>query len=343
MATMNSATTTAAPSAAIEALIHDLIQAEVGTIKLREPLSRHCTLRIGGPAAALIEPETSQQVAETVRLANQYNVPSVVIGCGSNIFFDDAGLNGLVIKLGKALGGCSIQGDRIYAQAGISIPRLAHKTLLAGLAGYEHMVGIPAALGGLIAMNGGSLGSSIGERVVHVELVDAQGRIRRVLREQCDFSYRHSAFHDSGEIVVAAELRGELGDPRGVRQTMLEILRTRRAKYPLKLPNCGSVFANTPEMYDSFGPPGKVIEDAGLKNIRIGDVQVSSRHANFFVNLGNASSVDFLKTIDHVRKAVFARTGLWLPCEVRYVSPQGKTMSAHLALPLELTDSPGEP
>ena len=203
---------------------------------------------------------------------------------------------------------------------------------MSGLKGLEHTIGIPGTIGGLVLMNGGSQRKGIGENVVRVRVVDREGNQKELSREDCAFSYRHSALQGTGAVVVQVELECETGDPRQIRRLMLEDLRERRRKFPRKEPNCGSVFLSTSEMHASVGPPGKVVEDAGLKGSRIGDAEVSHQHANFIVNRGKASSRDVLALIDHIRKVVFAQIGFELCCEVRYVSPDGKIMPAHLAL-----------
>ena len=200
----------------------------------------------------------------------------------------------------------------------------------AGLTGLEHTIGIPGTLGGLVMMNGGSQRKGIGENVTRVSIVDAEGATFRLSREDCAFSYRHSALQGSGSVVVEVELCCPQGNLAKVRSEMINDLRTRRRKFPRKQPNCGSVFLSTAEMHASVGPPGKIIEDAGLKGMRIGQAEVSQQHANFIVNLGGASSADVLTLIRHVRQKVRERIGFELDCEVCYVSPDGMLLPAHI-------------
>ena len=199
----------------------------------------------------------------------------------------------------------------------------------AGLAGLEHTIGIPGTIGGLVLMNGGSQRKGIGENVGRVKVVNRQGMILDLTREECAFSYRKSALQGTGTVVVGVELECERQDPRQIRRMMLEDLRERRRKFPRKEPNCGSVFLSTSEMHATVGPPGKIIEDAALKGYRIGGAEVSHQHANFIVNRGGASSRDVLAVIAYIRQVVNNRIGFDLCCEVRYVSPEGVTMPAH--------------
>lgn len=303
-----------------------------GRLHFSELLARHNSWKIGGPADLLIEPESAVQIASLLKLVTREQIPLVVIGQGTNLLFDDAGVRGIVLKVGAALGDISIDGGRIAAGAGAWVPQLARLSMRAGLTGLEHTIGIPGTLGGLVMMNGGSQRRGIGENLVRVTLVDSAGEIRQLTREECAFSYRHSALQGTGCVVVEAELECPRADFVEVRRTMLDDLRTRRQKFPRKLPNCGSVFLSTAEMHATVGPPGKIIEEAGLKGERIGQAEVSRQHANFIVNLGGASSADVLQLIARVRTAVYRRIGFELKCEVRYVSPQAEVMPAHLQL-----------
>lgn len=309
-----------------------LVEAGVGRTLFDAPLADHSSWHIGGPADLLVEPETIAQVARVVSFARLHDVPLMVIGQGTNLLFDDSGLRGIVLKLGESLSRVEIFDNRIVAEAGAWIPGLARKAMLAGLAGLEHTIGIPGTLGGLVLMNGGSQRKGIGENVRRVWVVDQDGKQLELNRDECAFAYRRSALQGSGAVVVKAELECERQEPRHIRRMMLEDLRERRLKFPRKQPNCGSVFLSTSEMHASVGPPGKVIEDAGLKGTRIGKAEVSHQHANFIVNLGGASSEDILRLIAHIRKAVHDRIGFDLCCEVRYVSPTGDIVPAHQAV-----------
>jgi UDP-N-acetylmuramate dehydrogenase len=310
--------------------LEELVKADVGRCLLDAPLAEHTSWQIGGPADLLVEPETVNQVATVVSFARRHNIPLLVIGQGTNLLFDDAGLRGIVLKLGQNLCRVHVSDNTITAESGAWVPGLARKAMQAGLTGLEHTIGIPGTLGGLVMMNGGSQRKGIGENVRRVWIVDCKGEQIELTREECSFSYRQSALQGSGAVVVKVELECEREEPQRIRQLMLEDLRERRRKFPRKQPNCGSVFLSTSEMHASVGPPGKVIEDAGLKGTRIGNAEVSHQHANFIVNLNGATSNDVLRLITHIRKVVNERIGFELCCEVRYVSPSGEIMPAHL-------------
>ncbi len=312
-------------------LLDKLVTQDVGQYAFDVPLSGHNSWQIGGPADLLVEPDRAEQVVAVVRFASQFRIPLVVIGQGTNLLFDDAGLRGVVLKLGENFSTIKIEGNHITAESGAWVPGLARKAMLAGLAGLEHIVGIPGTIGGLVLMNGGSQRKGIGENVRRVQFVSREGEMCELNREECVFSYRKSALQGVGAVVVKVELECERLDSRRIRRMMLDDLRERRRKFPRKEPNCGSVFLSTSEMHASVGPPGKIIEEAALKGFRIGNAEVSRQHANFIVNRGGATSRDVLDLISHIRRTVRERISFDLDCEVRYVSPAGNILPAHLA------------
>jgi len=310
----------------IEAL-DEIAGRDVGLVRRHEPLSRHCTWRIGGPADLLVEPGNVEQAVLLVKSVADAGLPLVVIGKGSNLLFSDRGIRGVVMKIGNRMANFSARGNRLFAAAGISMPWFARKAGRMGISGFEHTVGIPGTLGGLVLMNGGSQRKSIGTNVTRIWGITRAGGPVCVEAGECDFSYRHCRLPYDGLIITGAELTGVTGDPRAIRREMLAVLRDRRSKFPLKQPNCGSVFLSTPDLHAALGAPGKIIENVGLKGASVGGAQVSPKHANFIVNRGEASACDVLSLIGRVRKDVAARYGVELCCEVRYVDDTGKTLS----------------
>lgn len=313
------------------ALLQELSRHKVGLCRFAAPLAEQTSWRIGGAADLLIEPGNVEQVAYTVGFAARHGLPLVVIGQGSNLLFDDAGVRGIVLKIGSRLSGVEIHGRRIRAQGGSWVPGLACKAMHAGLGGLEHIVGIPGTLGGLVLMNGGSQRRGIGENVEAVRVVDRQGTLRVLSQADCQFGYRYSALQTSGSVVVGIDLLCDPGDRHQIRRAMLADLRERRSKFPRREPNCGSVFVSTAEMHASVGPPGRIIEQAGLKGLRVGDAEVSRQHANFIVNRGQASSAEILALIGQIRATINRQIGFDLRCEVRYVSTNGVVMPADRA------------
>lgn len=304
----------------------------VGTVVMDADLRRYCRWRIGGNAAVLVEPNSIESLASLVGFLNREAIPFIVVGDGSNLLFDDAGVQTVVIRIGKAMSAIRIEGEQIYVEAGMWVPRLAHASLLGGLTGLEHVVGIPGTVGGLVCMNGGSQRKGIGDNIVSVVAVDAEGNIVTLQANECGFAYRTSRFQ-SGLIVAACTLRLSQGNKNTVRREMLDILVSRRQRFPLKLPNCGSVFVSNPAMYNVVGAPGKAIENVGLKGIVQGGARISPQHANFIVNENNATSFDVLTLIERIRNEVHKQTGYWMESEVRYVSPAGNIVPAHQIKP----------
>lgn len=312
-------------------ILHHLTRLDIGTIRPNEQLSAHCSWKIGGKADLLVEPANVEQIVKLMSFMADKPLPLLVIGQGTNLLFDDAGFRGVVLKLGAGFSRIEIDGQFIRADAGLWVPQLARLAMCAGLTGLEHCIGIPGTLGGLVLMNGGSHRRGIGENVRRVEVVDRDGQRRVLLRDDCEFSYRHSALQKRGCVVVWVELQCQAGDINSIRQEMVCDLRERRHKFPRKTPNCGSVFLSTGEMHASVGPPGKIIQEAGLKGSRIGHAEVSRQHANFIVNTGNARSQDVLALIAQIRSQVAQQIGFDLRCEVRYVRPDGQIMPADQA------------
>jgi len=308
--------------------LHNLTRQDIGTCGFDVPLRHHSWWRIGGPADLLVEPGSIAQVQTLMRELHRLDLPFVVIGDGSNLLFDDAGVRGVVVKIGRRLSRWSIQDQWITAEAGAFVPRLIRRIGAAGLSGLEHAIGIPGTLGGLVLMNGGSMRQGVGSHVDRVWAVDWEGALKEYDHAACCFAYRHSALHQEKVVVVRVRLHCLPGDRKGIRREMLRILRSRRHKFPLKLPNCGSVFLSDPSLYETIGPPGKIIEDYGFKGYRVGDAMIPEIHANFIVNLGAASSADVLSIIRTVRQTVYQRSGFMLQCEVRYVAPDCRIMPA---------------
>jgi len=305
-----------------------LLVKEIDQVLLDEPLCHHNSWQIGGTADLFVEPENPNQVAAVMRCVQAQQLPRVVIGQGTNLLFDDAGVRGLVMKIGARMDSIAITGTRIVAGGGAWVPQLARRAMGAGLSGLEHCIGIPGTLGGLVMMNGGSHRHGIGEHVVRVTIVDQDATIHQLSAAECQFDYRYSALQERGAVVVEVELECPRGSIADIRREMLLDLRERRRKFPRKQPNCGSVFLSTSAMHASVGPPGKIIEEAGLKGLRCGAAEVSTHHANFIVNLGGASSADVLRLIARIRSEIREQIGFDLHCEVRYVSPAGEICPA---------------
>nr|WP_319393024.1 UDP-N-acetylmuramate dehydrogenase [uncultured Desulfobacter sp.] len=313
----------------MDSALKAIVRLKAGKTEPNVHLSGHSSWKIGGPADLLVQPESIEQVQILRKKLTEYNLPHIFIGDGSNLLFDDRGVRGVVIKIGRYLSRFSIQDNCIDAEAGVFVPKLVRNAGKKGLTGLEHAIGIPGTLGGLVAMNGGSMQQSISNNIEHVITVDKEGNLKTRKKDTCQFGYRKSAFQKLDSVIVKIRLVCRHKEPCVIRRDMLKILKSRREKFPFGQPNCGSVFVSNPEMYTTIGPPGAVIEKCGLKGFCIGGAQIPLIHANFIVNNGSAKSKDVMDVIRHTRSTVYDRTGHWLNCEVRYVTPTCQVCPIH--------------
>lgn len=311
-----------------------LLAAGIASVRRDVPLAPITRWKIGGPADLLIEPETTEQVAAAMKLIDKAGAARFVLGDGSNMLMDSAGFRGAIIHIGSRMGWMKRDGTHVNCGAGLWVPLMAMRLARAGLAGLEHVVGIPGTLGGLVLMNGGSQRKGVGTHVARVTFVTATGDIRCVSHDELGYAYRHSALQGAGGVITEVDLELEKGSVRTIRREMIDIMAARRKKFPKNLPNCGSTFLSNPAMYDTVGPPGKAIEEAGLKGRAIGGAQISPLHANFIVNRGGATSDDVLALIAFIRGEVHRRTGYRMDCEARHVTQWGEERPAH-----EFTDA----
>jgi UDP-N-acetylmuramate dehydrogenase len=282
-------------------------------IKKDEPMSRHTSWRIGGPADYLVCPVDIEEIARVVRYSHLHGIPLLVCGNGSNLLVLDGGIRGLVMKIGSPFHYIRCEeGNRIRAGSGTPMPDLARAAVRKGLAGLEFAGGIPGTLGGALIMNAGAYGGNIGSLVQSVTVVDFQGRVLELARKEIEFGYRCSSLSSAG-VVAEALLQLEKGDPARSEALLEHYLQERRRKHP-QLPSCGSVFRNLPDQ-----PAGRLIEAAGGKGLRVGGAQVSEQHANFIVNTGGATAKDVLALIRKVQQLVKKKFNIELHPEVKIV------------------------
>ena len=300
------------------------------------PLSRISRWRVGGRADVLVRPTSIEELRSLRAWLHGRGVRHLVIGSTTNLLFADAGLRTVCIQIGARMGAIAVNAQEVRAGAGAWVPGLARRVMQAGLTGAEHICGIPGTLGGLICMNGGSQRKGIGTALVDLVAVAPSGDLVRFDQPACGFAYRNSIFQNNDLIVAEARLRFDRAlDRRVVRREMLEILSSRRHRFPQKQPNCGSVFKSNPAMYAEIGPPGSAIEQLGFKGHRVGGALVSPQHANFIVNAGNATAAEVLALIAKIADAVERETGYRMEAEAKYVTPDGRFMPADCALQLQ--------
>lgn len=295
-----------------------------GEIRRNEPMSRHTSYRIGGPADLFISPANREDLATALKAIHERRISFVVIGGGTNLLVRDKGFRGAVVSLGRmkaiavereyhAVGG---QYAAIRAEAGASLAALLEFAMERGLTGMEFAAGIPGSLGGAIAMNAGTADGETGDVVDAVELLAPDGTIAARGRDEMGFGYRTAAIPD-GHVVTGALLSLRRGDRNAIRKRVRALQDQRRQRQPWGQPSAGSVFKNPRD-----GAAGRLIETAGLKGTRMGDAQVSEKHANFIVNLGAATAADVIGLIGLVRQKVLDVHGVALETEIRIIGEE---------------------
>ena len=296
--------------------MYNLLQREIPELELRrgEPMGRHTTFRVGGPAALMALPATEDHLVKLVKLARTEGVEPLFVGLGSNLLVDDRGLNALVIKTAPQMNACQVDGNRITAWAGAPLAQVANAAADHALTGLEFAHGIPGSLGGAVVMDAGAYDGEMRQVVRSVRALDQNCEVEELTAEQCEFGYRHSVFLDGSRLVLSAVMELQPGDEAAIRGRMAELMEKRKSKQPLEWPSAGSTFKR-PEGYFAAA----LIDQCGLKGFRIGGAQVSEKHAGFVINAGGATCRDVLELMDAVRERVFRETGVELEPEVKYL------------------------
>jgi len=280
-------------------------------VLLEEPMSKHTTFRVGGPAEMFVMPQATQ-IANVIQLAKRYNIPVTIVGNGSNLLVGDKGIRGLVISIGKAAEGIQIDGNTMTIGAGTLLSKAAAKAADAGLSGMEFAAGIPGSLGGAIVMNAGAYGGEMKDIVTSVSVLTLEGEVLEVKAEDMQFSYRHSLVPEKGYIVLSATIQLKQEEESKIRAYMNDLKNRRVEKQPLEYPSAGSTFKR-PEGYFA----GKLIEDAGLRGYMVGGAQVSEKHCGFVINKDNATAKDVLQLIHDVQDRVYEQFQVKLEPEVK--------------------------
>lgn len=281
---------------------------------VNEPMTGHTTFRIGGPADYLVLPSTAQEVAAVWKTANDFGIPVIALGNGSNVLVLDGGIRGLVIKMGETMSQIRRAGTTVIAGAGAVLGDVARFAACHGLAGLEFAVGIPGSIGGAVFMNAGAYEGEIGNVIAAVTAVCPQSRLKRFTHPEINFSYRHSAFQDNGCIICEVELNLKEGENGAIEHKMGDYTCRREAKQPIEMPSAGSTFKRPPGYF-----AGTLIEQTGLKGLRIGGAQVSEKHAGFIINVGGATAADVLSLISEVQRRVYDKFNVKLQPEVQII------------------------
>lgn len=283
------------------------------SICFEEPLSKHTSFRIGGPAEAMAFPKNREELAELLKKSCLWDRKPVILGAGTNVLAPDEGMKGLIICLKDCLDGMErVDGTSIRVMAGITMARAAVFAASQGLSGLEFAHGIPGTIGGGVYMNAGAYGGELGSLCREVELMDREGKTHVLNHEQMDFSYRHSCLEETDWIVVSALLSLEPGKEETIRARMKELQAKRLASQPLNYPSAGSAFKRP-----QGGYAAALIDQAGLKGFRVGDAAISEKHGGFAVNLGKATAEDMKTLLKEVSEKVEAQSGIHLEPEIR--------------------------
>lgn len=280
-----------------------------------EPLARHTTFRVGGPARWFLAPKSPEETALALKVCARHGVRPFCLGNGSNLLAPDGGYDGVILST-AGLDRLERRGNGVYAGSGVLLPRIANFAADAGLAGLEFAQGIPGSAGGAARMNAGAYGGEMVQVVEQVDYLDETGERRTIPGAACEFSYRHSIFCEKPWLITGVLYQLSPGDPEELRARMAELGAQRRAKQPLEWPSAGSAFKRPPPKDGVARYAAALIDQCGLKGFRVGDAQVSEKHAGFVVNLGAATAAQVRTLLREVRDRVLAQTGVALEPEV---------------------------
>ncbi|MCB5569821.1 UDP-N-acetylmuramate dehydrogenase [Mediterraneibacter faecis] len=279
-----------------------------------EPMKKHTTFRIGGPADYFVTPESKEEIQAIVELCKKEEIPYSLIGNGSNLLVGDKGYRGVILQIFKKMNQIRVEENKIYAGAGALLSKIAATALSESLTGFEFAAGIPGTLGGAVRMNAGAYGGEMKQVLESVEVMTADGEFLTIPVEEMGLAYRTSVVEQKNYIVLEAVISLEKGNPEKIKEVMDDLKEKRVTKQPLEYASAGSTFKR-PEGYFA----GKLIEDAGLRGFRVGDAQVSEKHCGFVINRGNASAAEVMELMRQVEDRVEENSGVRLEAEVRRI------------------------
>ena len=282
-------------------------------LRFAEPMAKHTSFRIGGGAEVMAFPQSREELAQLLKTSALLDCNCAILGAGTNVLAPDEGINGLVICLKDCMDGMEQLDDhRIRVMAGVTMTRAAIFSANLGLSGMEFAHGIPGSIGGGVYMNAGAYGGELAQIVESVEIMDLQGNICRLSRDEMQFSYRHSILEDTNAVVVSTDFLLEKGDTDVIKAKMKELQGKRSASQPLDLPSAGSAFKRPVGGYAAA-----LIDQAGLKGFQVGGAAISTKHAGFAVNLGGATAEDVKTLLRQVSNKVYETSGIRIEPEVR--------------------------
>lgn len=281
-----------------------------------EPMAKHTSFKIGGPADVFIKVDNIEELKETVDLSKKNQIPLTIIGNGSNLLVTDKGIRGITAKLN--LKDIEIKNENnkqiIKVDAGVPVGLLAQKLLKEEITGFEEISGIPGTIGGAVIMNAGAHGKELKDILKKVTAMDYNGNIHEFTNEECLFSYRNSRFQKEKYIILQATLELEKGNSTEIKEKMDEYMQFRKEKQPIEYPNAGSTFKRGEDFVTA-----KLIDEAGLKGYKIGGAQVSEKHAGFIVNVDNATAKDVIELTDYIKEKIEEKFGKKINLEIQII------------------------
>ena len=295
----------------IETVMNEINNETASLCLMNESLKKHTTYGIGGPADLMIFPKSKQDLVKVIEIINENKIQLTILGSGSNVLVSDNGIRGAVISLKNSLKQIEVDNNILYAECGTMLGKIVKHAVKNNLIGLENLNGVPGTLGGALIMNAGAWGGEISENLIHVEIMNSKNEIQKIQKKDLNFSYRQSSFNKD-DILLSAKFNLQKADKDVIKDNFIEAQSGRKKSQPLNKRSAGSLFKNPKN-----NSAGKLLDEAGLKGFSIGDAKISEKHANFFINDGDASSRDMLMLIKKAHKEVKDKFNVNLSLEVK--------------------------
>lgn len=295
----------------IETVMNEINNKTASLCLMNESLKKHTTYGIGGPADLMIFPKSKQDLIKVIEIINENKIQLTILGSGSNVLVSDNGIRGAVISLKNSLKQIEVDDNILYAECGTMLGKIVKHAVKNNLIGLENLNGVPGTLGGALIMNAGAWGGEISENLIHVEVINSKSEIQKIQKKDLNFSYRQSSFNKD-DILLSAKFNLKKADKDIIKENFIEAQSGRKKSQPLNKRSAGSLFKNPKN-----NSAGKLLDEAGLKGFSIGDAKISEKHANFFINDGDATSKDMLMLIKKAHKEVKDKFNVNLSLEVK--------------------------
>lgn len=295
----------------IETVMNEINNKTASLCLMNESLKKHTTYGIGGSADLMIFPKSKQDLIKVIEIINENKIQLTILGSGSNVLVSDNGIRGAVISLKNSLKKIEVDDNILYAECGTMLGKIVKHAVKNNLIGLENLNGVPGTLGGALIMNAGAWGGEISENLIHVEVINSKSEIQKIQKKDLNFSYRQSSFNKD-DILLSAKFNLKKADKEIIKENFIEAQSGRKKSQPLNKRSAGSLFKNPKN-----NSAGKLLDEAGLKGYSVGDAKISEKHANFFINDGDATSKDMLMLIKKAHKEVKDKFNVNLSLEVK--------------------------